>query len=95
MFSLAVAPCLVPALVRAVFVISCARYVITALSARLFLCLYAVPFGKLVVALLRAGIAESVFCYRFETVLARPVVRVVPVIPVVFFDTVRFFATFL
>ena len=95
MFSLAVAPCLVSACVRTIFVISCACYVMSTLFARLFLRLYMVSFDKLVVALLRAGIAESVFCYRFETPLARPVVRVVPVIPVVFFDTVRFFATFL
>ena len=70
MFSLAVAPCLVPVLVRAVFVISCARYVITALFARLFLRLYAVSLINLVTALLRAGNMESVFGYRIGAGLA-------------------------
>ena len=95
MFSLAVAPCLVPVLVRAVFVISCARYVITALFTRLFLRLYAVPFGKLVMARLRTGITEPVFCYRFEILLACPVVWVILVIPVIFSDMFFFLVTFL
>ena len=94
-FSHPFTPCLVPALVRAVFVTSCARYVIPALSTRLFLRLYAVPFGKLVMARLRAGIAEPVFCYRIETVLACPVVWVILVIPVIFSDMFFFVITFL
>ena len=103
MFSLAVAPCLVPAFVRAVLVISCARYVVPAPFTRLFLRLYAVSLINLVTALLRAGNMESVFGYRIGAGLAHLAgaggqiesCQLFGIICFIFSDTLCFVVTFL
>lgn len=93
MFSLSFKQCLVPAFSRAVFVTFWASYIITALFARTFLCLSAVPLINFNTALLRAGNTESVFEYKIAAGLAFSAKFVTCMVGVSFSDALCFVAT--